>query len=1671
MPLKLPKYIWIVVLFFIAFDGNAQYSKVHYLPPTYNQNSNILFSTITVTTLVESPFDVSITNASGTYSNTLAGLSKSNPITITLPEGDNDGIFKGNEGKTNIVLNSEGFIITGEDYFFTSQIHSVSSQGAVIAPKGLAGLGTEFYSGHMYAKAGNNSVRSHFISVIASEDNTTVTFENPKINWEGQPSTFSVFLNQGESYVVAAPFDYIQDLSVDDKFNAFNGTHVTSNQPIAMNSGSFLASYSSGGQDAGVDQIVPVSQLNNEFILVQGQATNILIETAMIVAVEDNTEIFVNGNSSPAHTINKGEYAVVTGENYNNGTMHLKTSNPAMVYQNLGGSNSPATLGMVFVPGLMEDASRSVLISGANIIGDVSIYIVAKKDESIQINGVDVQSTPIENLGNSAWVTYRIVPSEINSLYCTSGNNCANKGVESDFLIESSGPINAAISLISGVVGAAGYFSGFASVNTDVGVSELGILEYNLSCVQDTVSLFATGADSYFWDSPSGNMDLVSEVNDSTYFFNYDQSGNQGPFTYRLIMESTSILGYVQNDTVVLTVNVEFTPECETDFINEDTLFICLGDSIQINAYNVNETQWYGEETFTVLNDSAIMAKPSKTTTYYFSNFIKKQNALINGDFEEPDLGIFSYQIINASAVTGWNTTASDNQIEVWYDGFLGAPAYTGKQFIELNANMSSALYQDMPTTPNTKLMWGFAHRGRDAVDDMEFEVGPPGGPYEKIGTFSDGPTWKFYSGVYEVPEGQTVTRFYYTSTQGGSYGNLLDAIEFFTLKEDQDSIVVVVNSLPNVDLGKDTTICINDSLTLEADNAQNYSWNTSDSTASITVRSTGEYRVVIEDTNQCKNQDTIAVNFISCETNFVAEDTLHMCQGDTLLISGSNITTESWWSDDAFDLVNSSSIKVSPSNSRAVYYIGSSEIYKDSIIVFVHERPEVELREDTTICSGDKLTLTANNTGTYNWSSTETSSEIEIDQAGIHRLEITNVFGCTGVDSMELWVQELPIVNLGNDTAICKEQSIVFDSKNEDLEHLWSNGKATGQITVENSGVYSVTLTDTFGCIQSDTVELLVHNLPVLDLGNDTSICEGKSMILSTGNIEFTHLWNTLDTSSSISVDSSGNYDVLVTDSFGCSKSDSIKISINELPIVNLGNDTALCDGQSIELNAENIDFNSVWSTGETNSKITVSTENIYSVEVTDDKGCIGHDSLTLLINDVPTIDIGNDTTICQGQFIKLMAETSAKKYFWNTGENTQEITVFEDNWYKIEVQNRKGCVGIDSMRLTVNLLPLVNLGKDTTICKGQDMTLDATNSGASYLWSTGETKSSINASNSGVYSVVVSDPIGCEEKDSITLNVRELPSVNLGNDKLICENESIILKSNFGSGYDVLWQDGSNEKQITVNKKGIYKVTVTDNIGCFAEDEVEVRMEFLPDPFTEKVFSFCEGNSYELSPDVGYENYTIYWLENRWNSTHTVFESGIYSGIIEGEFCIDTIAIYVTKLDTPNATIKDVNSKGHYCFEYESTHLNVLIDNEDDFTIEWDDFGTSDNVEITEEGKYAVTVSSESCTSRYSSEIKDFCPGNLFVPNSFTPNSDGLNDVFMPVSQGEIDSYEFTIYDRWNGIVFYTNDINQGWDGRMKDDLQNNDVYVYKISFNYITEYGGTKHENIVGTVTLLR
>ncbi|WP_225824872.1 isopeptide-forming domain-containing fimbrial protein [Streptomyces naphthomycinicus] len=164
--------------------------------------------------------------------------------------------------------------------------------------------------------------------------------------------------------------------------------------------------------------------------------------------------------------------------------------------------------------------------------------------------------------------------------------------------------------------------------------------------------------------------------------------------------------------------------------------------------------------------------------------------ALVNGSFEQP--AVTNFEILPDASQTqapkwvpGWLTTATDHMVELWRSGFNGVPSADGLQFAELNANQVSTLYQDLPTTPGTKLYWRLYHRGRQGQDTMALDIGAPGSAVEQR-RFTDGNTaWGYYTGTYTVPAGQTLTRFAFRSISaaGGNRGagNFLDGIFFGT--------------------------------------------------------------------------------------------------------------------------------------------------------------------------------------------------------------------------------------------------------------------------------------------------------------------------------------------------------------------------------------------------------------------------------------------------------------------------------------------------------------------------------------------------------------------------------------------------------------------------------------------------------------------------------------------------------------------------------------------------------------------------------------------------------------------------------------------------------------------------------------------------------------------------
>jgi len=176
------------------------------------------------------------------------------------------------------------------------------------------------------------------------------------------------------------------------------------------------------------------------------------------------------------------------------------------------------------------------------------------------------------------------------------------------------------------------------------------------------------------------------------------------------------------------------------------------------------------------------------------------QSVIVNNPgFEEPTYSSAGVYYPSENDVPYWDTTATDNKIEIWRDGGgLGIDPDTGHQHAELNAFQTSALYQDIQTNPGDVILWYIAHRGRDSdttPDVAEVKIGAPGGQLDTVATLSDTNTeWGHYTGVYVVPAGQTTTRFQFEaiSTAGGDTkrGNFLDSFELMVVRDtDGDGI------------------------------------------------------------------------------------------------------------------------------------------------------------------------------------------------------------------------------------------------------------------------------------------------------------------------------------------------------------------------------------------------------------------------------------------------------------------------------------------------------------------------------------------------------------------------------------------------------------------------------------------------------------------------------------------------------------------------------------------------------------------------------------------------------------------------------------------------------------------------------------------------------------------
>ncbi|MCH2044417.1 MAG: T9SS type A sorting domain-containing protein, partial [Saprospiraceae bacterium] len=437
----------------------------------------------------------------------------------------------------------------------------------------------------------------------------------------------------------------------------------------------------------------------------------------------------------------------------------------------------------------------------------------------------------------------------------------------------------------------------------------------------------------------------------------------------------------------------------------------------------------------------------------------------------------------------------------------------------------------------------------------------------------------------------------------------------------------------------------------------------------------------------------------------------------------------------------------------------GSDNVFHDDGFAFDNVRifDGVNLSDNYPVglglCGADSIEINVSGgvNDVYNWSTGSSDSAIWVSTAGNYAVTVTSTDGCVNIDTLSV-VAGAPItVDLGADT-IGSCSQYIMDAGTGYASYTWSTGAATQVDTVDFNGWYSVTVSNSTGCTAEDSVFVEIYFDPFIDLGADITTCLTHTIDAGGGFVSY--LWSNGDTTQQSIVSSSSVYTVSATNTDGCVAVDSIFVDITGVSTVDLGQDTTVCSTYTIDAGTDPDTY--LWSTGDTTASITVTSSGVYTIEASADGCPPAFDTINVTVNAAPTVNIGQDTSICAGTILDLDAGAGFVSYLWSTGSTQQTVTVTNPTVYSVTVTDANGCVGNSNSILLQNLpIPVVDLGQDTSICLGDSVVLDAGSTFDSYLWSTGNTTPKTTVSQSGVYSVTVTDANTCEGVDSIFVTV----------------------------------------------------------------------------------------------------------------------------------------------------------------------------------------------------------------------------------------------------------------------------------------------------------------------------
>ncbi|MBL7953152.1 MAG: gliding motility-associated C-terminal domain-containing protein [Flavobacteriales bacterium] len=733
------------------------------------------------------------------------------------------------------------------------------------------------------------------------------------------------------------------------------------------------------------------------------------------------------------------------------------------------------------------------------------------------------------------------------------------------------------------------------------------------------------------------------------------------------------------------------------------------------------------------------------------------------------------------------------------------------------------------------------------------------------------------------------------------------------------------------------------------------------------------------------------------------------------------------------------------------------------------------------TLCQGQSTQLTATAAGgsglTYSWSgaglnnSSIANPVASPTQTTTYTCTVTHTAsGCSLSQSVTVVVTTGYVANAGTDITLCSTlgHHLAVAHNVPNPHYQWSpavNLNAANiqapTIMTDGTATYTVTITDLNGCGVSDQI-VVTRAFSGVPTQATASACINVPPTITAPTTGVSYEWSSGQSTPSIIANTSGPHTVTVTDAQGCEASTTFNVTLYALPVVNLGPDLNLCGATSQLLNAGNSGSSFLWNTNATSQQISVVTSGTYSVTVTNANNCSASDAVQVNLNSLPT-DMLNDITTCATNGVTLDAGNIGSTYLWNTSAITRTIEPTASGTYSVTVTTPQNCSS--TFDAVVSLVPTVSvsLGNDTTLCQGSTITLDAGNPGLTYAWSNGATTRTITTSEAGTYSVIVSNG-ACNASDAITLAVQAAP-VNPLQDVTRCAGVAATLDA-ANPGCTYVWSTGSTAQSITTTSAGTYSVTVTNSIGC--ANTFAATVLFVQPPVVElgADTTLCQGRTLLL--DAGNPGTSYTWSNGATARMVSITHPGTYSVQVDNGHCQRMDAVVVNFNPSP---AQMATRQFHTCLGEDEQFVRIDAGNAGS-QFEWNTGEHAQVILASAYGWYVVEVINQfDCAARDSAQVVEYCPSAIFIPNTFTPNGDGTNDIFIPVGKNIV-AMHLWVFDRWGNQLFESDNPSMGWDGTYGGEVVKNDIYVWRLAYTFEEKDGtlGMEQEQM-GHIQVLR